>query len=144
MVIIARSRTEETPGMHELLAPLYHAVYFDSVTEGSTVEPELRQLCSRKYVGADSWALFDSVMQGVSTWYEWQEPDPRTAGRRSQTSLSGHVHFVVPEGQNGLQPYIAPIVKACNKIQNEMLKKCDPALWKSMQNAGIEPQIYGM
>ncbi|KAF5315521.1 hypothetical protein D9611_004650 [Ephemerocybe angulata] len=131
-------------GMHELLAPLYHAVYFDSVGDESQIDTDLRLLCSRKHVGADSWGLFDTVMQNVAVWYEWQQPDPKAIGRRSQASLSGHVHLIIPDGQNGIQPYVAPIVKACNKIQNELLKKCDPALWKSMENSGIEPQIYGI
>lgn len=140
--------------MHELLAPLYYAVHFDAVPDTFTSPnaPHLKMLCSTKHVGADAWALFDAVMQGVSVWYEWQEPPPVSVGggngkqrsSPSQAPLSGHVHLIIPEGQNGIQPYIAPIVKACNRIQNELLKKCDPALWKAMQNAGIEPQIYGM
>ena len=128
--------------MHELLAPLFHAVFLDTVREDSTGPAELRELCSAKHLGADSWILFDAVMSGVSVWYEWQESSPR-AGRTggSQSPLKS---AVLPEGQKGIQPYIAPIVKVCNKVQNELLKQCDPTLWKALQNAGIEPQIYGM
>ncbi|EAU88586.1 TBC1 domain family member 5 isoform CRAb [Coprinopsis cinerea okayama7 len=131
-------------GMHELLAPLYYAIYFDSVDESAAVEPELREICSVAWIAADAWALFDTVMDGVSTWYEWREPDYRTLAAERQPGIAGHVHLVAPNGPNGLQPWVAPIVKACNHIQNELLKKVDPALWNAMSKAGIEPQIYGI
>ncbi|KAH6918633.1 rab-GTPase-TBC domain-containing protein [Coprinopsis sp. MPI-PUGE-AT-0042] len=131
-------------GMHELLAPLFYAIHFDSVTEESPVEPELREICSVKHVAGDAWALFDTVMDGVSTWYEWREPDPRSSVRQGKGDMPGHVHLVAPTGPNGLQPWVAPIVKACNRIQNDHLKNVDPALWNVLQKSGIEPQMYGI
>jgi TBC1 domain family protein 5 len=47
-------------------------------------------------------------------------------------------------GQANPAPYVSPIIQACNEIQNKYLKTTDPQLWRSMQAAGIEPQIYGM
>ncbi|THH21112.1 hypothetical protein EW146_g377 [Bondarzewia mesenterica] len=132
-------------GMHELLAPLYYAVDYDSILEGddtssSTNENnELAEMCSRRWVAADSWALFSTVMHGVSRWYEWQE-SPHDV----PSAVPGHVQLSVPNGQVRIEPYVAPILQACNRIQKEYLKSVDPALWERMQSAGIEPQIYGI
>jgi TBC1 domain family protein 5 len=124
--------------MHELLAPLYYAVRFDAINEGSVQEEQyknLAKLCSSEFIAADSWALFDTVMNGVYKWYEWREPsDTPSSPFQNQVTL--------PE--SGMQPYVAPIVQICNHIQCNLLRTCDPLLYQSMQRAGIEPQIYGM
>ena len=134
-------------GMHELLAPLFYAIGesssyhgfttvsdgfldFDSVQEGhevSKTDALFAELCSRSWVAADSWALFSAVMQNVSLWYEWREPKPSPV-----------------RGPVNLKPYVPPIVDACNRIQGTLLKSVDPALHEAMQNAGVEPQLYGL
>jgi TBC1 domain family member 5 len=116
--------------MHELLAPLYFAVDFDSLSEETKdVDADLRELCARRWVAADSWALFDSVMQSMGTWYEWREEQ------------SGG-----PLGQIGpaSEPYVAPILQACTRIQRDILKQLDPLLYEALENTGIEPQIFGI
>lgn len=132
-------------GMHELLAPLYYAVDYDSVSDNisdDVEDPELRELCSRTWVAADAWALFLSIMHGVSRWYEWREnEDDQGIGKSS--SLANHVQLN-PDGKIDLKPYVAPIVQVCNHIQDTLLRAVDPLLWKKMQAGGIEPQIYGM
>ncbi|KZT11595.1 RabGAP/TBC [Laetiporus sulphureus 93-53] len=129
-------------GMHELLAPLYYAVDFDSIDEGNADldDSDVEEFCSRAWVAADAWMLFASVMKGVGRWYEWQESKTVT----EKLPLASHVQLNVSSGGNTLKPYVAPIVEACNRIQSIYLKSVDPELWKSMQNAGIEPQIYGI
>jgi len=123
-------------GMHELLAPLYYAVRYDAMKE-EIKDPQykpLSELCASEYTAADSWALFELVMNGVYKWYEWRESTDTPPPFINQ----------IPEGQHGMKPFIAPIVQACNHIQSNMLRACDPFLYQSMQKAGIEPQIYGM
>ena len=66
------------------------------------------------------------------------------AAAASATPLASHVQLSVGAGDARLKPYVAPIVEACNRLQNVMLKSVDPELWKALQTAGIEPQIYGM
>lgn len=126
--------------MHEILAPLYLATYHDAISqpESSSVTPELAELCSAEHIAADAWLLFMLIMNNISRWYEWRESPIKS------NSSNGSNFVVIPEGQNGMQPYVAPIVQACNRIQSQMLQKCDPVLWQSIQKAGIEPQIYGM
>lgn len=130
-------------GMHELLAPLYYALDYDSIADDGDTSSDnqtLREVCSRSWVAADAWMLFESVMHGVSQWYEWREsPTLET----STSALPTHVHLN-PNGQVDIKPFVAPIVQACNRIQSSLLKSVDPLLWKHMQSAGIEPQIYGM
>lgn len=129
--------------MHELLAPLYYAVDYDSVSEDIDLKDlKLKELCSRTFVAADAWALFLSVMHGVSRWYEWREAEG-VAGGGTLSSLANHVQLN-PDGKVDLKPYVAPIVQDCNHLQGTLLRTVDPILWKKLQAAGIEPQIYGM
>lgn len=125
--------------MHELLAPLYYAIDYDSVpcSEDKDTTP-FQQICSQEWTAADAWALFSTIMKGVSRWYEWRESSDRTS------NLSSHIHLDVTSGQTQLKPYVAPIVRTCNDIQTTLLRAVDPPLWGHMQRIGIEPQIYGM
>ena len=132
--------------MHELLAPLFYAINFDSIPqEGDAVAASaiVRELCSENWIAADAWTLFEAVMQGVFRWYEWREPPMHTkSSPPTNSQVSGSYH--ITGGQNGMQLYIAPIVQTCNYIQSTLLKASDPMLWKHVHGAGIEPQIYGM
>ncbi|KAI8999038.1 rab-GTPase-TBC domain-containing protein [Trametes punicea] len=129
-------------GMHELLAPLYYAVDYDSIPADvdGDVDPALKAFCAHEWVAADAWLLFTAVMKGAARWYEWQEA--RTQPESSL--LPSHVQLNVGADDARLKPYVAPIVGACNRIQSVFLKGVDPELWKAMQSAGIEPQIYGI
>ncbi|KAF8628420.1 hypothetical protein AX15_003941 [Amanita polypyramis BW_CC] len=126
-------------GMHELLAPLYYVVNYDSTPCPESEDATLfRQICSQKWIAADAWALFNTTMKGVSRWYEWRESPDGTS------DLSSHIHLDVTSGQTQLKPYVAPIVRACNDIQTTLLRAVDPPLWAHMQRIGIEPQLYGI
>ena len=130
-------------GMHELLAPLYYAVDYDSISDNTNLEDlGLKEMCSRTWVAADAWALFLSVMHGVSRWYEWREGEH--ADSATKPSLFANHVQLNPDGKVDLKPYVAPIVQTCNHIQGNLLRSVDPILWKKLQGAGIEPQIYGM
>lgn len=120
--------------MHELLAPILYAVDYDSRQDGELDDPTLAEYCSRAWVAADSYALFLAVMNGVGRWYEWRE------GTKSSLSTHGQAR----DGRVDLKQYVAPIVEACNRLQSRYLKSVDPDLWRCMETAGIEPQIYGM
>ena len=124
-------------GMHELLALLYYACDFDSISEEQAVRlqnRELGDLLSRAWVTADAYTLFLAVMRGVGRWYEWRE-SPASLQRGLPSPNSGPVE---------IQPYVAPIVETCNRIQSTYLRSVDPDLWKYLQASGIEAQIYGM
>jgi TBC1 domain family protein 5 len=122
-------------GMHELLAPLYYAVDYDSLPDTSDPD-DLADLCARKWVAADAWVLFDRVMAGAGHLYEWRE-----APQRQLPAVAGLVHL---NGQESIEPYITPILQACNRVQKELLKSVEPVLSGCMQAEGIEPQMYGM
>ena len=127
-------------GMHELLAPIYHAVDFDSLNRSDIQIENLADLCAREWVTADAWALFARIMEDMGTWYEWREPTPPTL----PAPLNAQYRHGTPEPTGQVTTYVAPIVLACQKLQSQMLKATDPLLWNSMQKAGVEPQIYGM
>jgi TBC1 domain family protein 5 len=121
--------------MHELLAPIYHAIDFDSLPD--TSEPDdFSELCARRWVAADAWALFDRVMNGAGQWYEW-----RDSPQRQVPAVAGLVHL---NGQGSTEPHVTPILHACNRVQGDLLKSVDPVLWGRLQAEGIEPQMYGM
>ena len=126
-------------GMHELLAPLYFAVDCDSISEDADLDPATKEFCARAWVAADAWLLFDAVMKGAGRWYEWQEGKAHA----DPGPLPSHVQLNV-SGDTRVKQYIAPIVEDCNRVQSVLLKGVDPELWKALQTAGIEPQIYGM
>ncbi|KAG1756495.1 rab-GTPase-TBC domain-containing protein [Suillus paluster] len=124
---------EYRQGMHELLAPVYYAVDYDSTVDDATSpshESVFREVCSRAWIAADSWALFCAIMDGISQWYEWREPSSVET-----SSARGQVNF---------KPYVSPITVASNHIQNSLLKSVDPILYGALQSSGIEPQIYGL
>ncbi|KAI1784049.1 RabGAP/TBC [Ganoderma leucocontextum] len=129
-------------GMHELLAPLYYAVDYDSISDDCSTDPVLKEFCSRSWVAADAWCLFSAVMKGTGRWYEWQEN--KTPAMAETTPLPSHVQVNVAVRDSQMKPYIAPIVEAANRVQSVLLKGVDPELWKALQTAGIEPQIYGI
>ncbi|KAH9999114.1 hypothetical protein BJV77DRAFT_659630 [Russula vinacea] len=83
--------------MHELLAPLYYAVDYDSLPDTSDPD-DLTDLCARKWVAADAWVLFDRVMGGSGQWYEWRE-----APQWQVPAVAGLVHL---NGQGGIEPYL--------------------------------------
>lgn len=115
--------------MHELLAPIFHAVDHDSLAPPSTESTsEAREFCDRTWVNADSWCLFELVMRAAREWYEWQE-----GGGGGGSGLNGPA-----------EQYVPPIVRICNSIQGDYLRPVDPALWARLHEVGIEPQIYGM
>lgn len=117
-------------GMHELLAALYVAVDYDSIDRKNTEieDQDVLDMCDRAWVAADAWSLFEVIMSAINPWYEWREP--KIIGPRN--------------GPVEIKPSVAPIVSVCNRIQSQYLSKVDPVLWEKMNEAGIEPQIYGM
>lgn len=133
-------------GMHELLAPIYLAVDFDSVESTcSKDDSDLETFCSRTWVAADAWALFSVVMDGVHDWYEWREPSPLGLPSPLKTQFRYGANSNASDGNGqGLKTFIAPIVLACQRLQTDFLRIADPVLFDSLQKAGVEPQIYGM
>jgi hypothetical protein len=39
---------------------------------------------------------------------------------------------------------LTAVVRKCHRIQHQLLKQYDPALYAHLSGLGIEPQIYGM
>jgi TBC1 domain family protein 5 len=132
-------------GMHEILAPLYYAVDYDSIQEnGTSGIHDMEQICSSSWVAADAWALFDKVMRGLSKCYEWREPPLNLSPRGNLPSFTSHVNISARANPLEIKAYVAPIVGICNRMQAELLQAVDPVLFRHMQATGIEPQIYGM
>ncbi|CAE6482124.1 unnamed protein product [Rhizoctonia solani] len=150
-------------GMHELLAPVLWALDYDSLDgKGEGQDVEMYEFLSRDYVPADAWAIFSRIMEGVGSWYEWQEPKPAAVGL--VTGGPPPIPWVAPINETcskiggeylaasvGLVtggpppiPWVAPINETCSKIGGEYLAACDPALSGRMSEIGIEPQMYGI
>ncbi|CAG7846481.1 SubName: Full=Related to molybdenum cofactor biosynthetic protein {ECO:0000313/EMBL:CCA66895.1} [Serendipita indica DSM 11827] len=114
-------------GMHEILAAIFLAVDYDSLDRwtSSVDDRDILEMCDRTWVAADAWSLFGLVMNSMNIWFEWREP----TGAPKET-------------ENGLNPYVAPIVTTSNRIQNQYLSNVDPTLWRKMSELGIEPQLF--
>jgi TBC1 domain family member 5 len=155
--------------MHELLAPIYYAVDYDSLLSAPTGDGDsddldhasLVEMCDRAWVSADAYALFSAVMAGAGRWYEWRENpavssstglgggaggsvSSSAASTPTSSAFASHVSMNVAEGQVNPANYVAPIVQTCGRIQSILLKSVDPVLAQALQSSGIEPQIYGM
>lgn len=126
-------------GMHELLAPIYFALDYDSISEGIECNPEVAEFSSQVWLAADAWALFEAVMKSVGSWYEWREPQETALPSPLKNQFR-----VSQDGQVEPRQFIAPIVQTCQHLQSVLLKMVDPTLWDGLQKTGIEPQIYGM
>ena len=119
--------------MHELLAPIFQAVHFDALPSQSSSDTpaELAAICDGAWAEADAWALFRVVMSRVGEWYEWRDDGPETT-------------FSPDTGALEIRPRVAPIVKVCTRIHNELVRVVDPELHAALQRGGVEPQIYGI
>jgi len=116
--------------MHEILAPILYALDYDSIDSDAgsdAVHDEASEFCSRRWIAADAWALFDIVMRGANSWYEWKEP----------------MVEATTNGPMRTEAWVAPIVRTCNSILED-LRTVDPALYAKLVEVGVEPQIYGM
>lgn len=131
-------------GMHEVLAPLYYSVDYDSILPDEDFgTPEMQELCSRHWVAADAWMLFDKVMLGLSKYYEWRDP-LRLSPLDTFAPHIRHVEHNASRPDLEGETYVPPILDICRRIQSELLQLTDPLLWKSLQATSIEPQMYGI
>jgi len=140
-------------GMHELLAPLYFVVKSDCTTyddivgglddnlgdEAKSVKEELTgtvhgDIFSAKFCEADTFALFEALMEAVGPWF-----------------ISNKSVHTIAVGCTG-KPWSRPqdlttgnkLVDDLNHIQDELLKRHDPALFSRLAKLEIFPQIYGI
>jgi hypothetical protein len=139
--------------MHELLAPLYFVVKSDCNTygdifeglgdnlgdEAQPVKEELTRtvhgdIFSAKFCEADTFSLFEALMEAVGPWF-----------------ISNKSVHTIGVGYKG-QPWSRPqdqttgnkLVDDLNYIQDELLRRHDPALFSRLEKLEIFPQIYGI
>jgi len=115
--------TSYRQGMHELLAPVMFVVHGDLEAHGGRPDgsqvPE--ELFGREWAEADTFALFEAVMECVGPWY-------RTAG----------------EGRGDMVEEKGGVVEALTYIQDVLLRRHDPALHQRLVELEVLPQIYGI
>lgn len=106
-------------GMHELAAIIFLVVENDSVNNIHQQEFEI--LLDSRYIEADTFMLFFSLMRCTKAWYE-SMPSSRS-----------------PQGTPSL-----PILKICEKVMFEYLKPLDYQLFSHLTKLEIEPQLFGL
>ena len=139
--------------MHELLAPLYFVVRSDcdqfsdisaSLKHNSSddtvrVVNELENVVqddifSLKSCEADTFSLFESLMEGVGPWFI--------------SNRSMHTIGIGYEGKPWSRPQDQTtgnkLVDNLNYIQDVLLRRHDPALFARLEKLEIFPQIYGI
>ncbi|KAK4685294.1 TBC1 domain family member 5, partial [Tremellales sp. Uapishka_1] len=124
-------------GMHELLAVCFLVVDHDSLLPSNVssnsssssqsspdLVPAMKATLDRRYVEHDAFELFQAVMKGIKSSYEWRaEEGPRI--------------------KNGSGP-VAPIITRCNHIHSSLIRRTDPQLWERLEAEGIETQIWAI
>ena len=106
-------------GMHELAAIIFIVIEKDSINNIDDQEFEI--LLDSRYVEADTFILFFSLMRCTKAWYE-STPSSRP-----------------PQGTPSL-----PILKICEKVMYEYLKPLDYPLFSHLTKLQIEPQLFGL
>ncbi|KAG2177509.1 hypothetical protein INT44_008020 [Umbelopsis vinacea] len=140
-------------GMHELLAPIFLVLNTEGVDigDGSLVGPAdsstklMAQVLDKKYLEHDSYALFERLMSGAKKWYEFNDE----VSTRLTPAKKKELDLIDPMGLGGTgktapAAQLTPIVKSCRRIQHQLLKSTDPALYQHLETLGIEPQLYGI
>eukprot|EP01064_Diplonema_japonicum_P000333 TRINITY_DN10230_c0_g2_i1.p1 TRINITY_DN10230_c0_g2~~TRINITY_DN10230_c0_g2_i1.p1 ORF type:complete len:573 (+),score=95.43 TRINITY_DN10230_c0_g2_i1:73-1719(+) len=131
---LENSDTGYRQGMHDVLSSFIYFMYFEanSITSAS---PEQIKSCSpetldlleamipteQEDIIADAYILFEYIMNdpstSIKTWY-------KVVGRGSQGDT--------------------PIVKLCNRLQDEILPKFDPKLAAHLKSHSIQPTVYAL
>ncbi|KAI8575634.1 hypothetical protein K450DRAFT_260766 [Umbelopsis ramanniana AG] len=140
-------------GMHELLAPIFLVLNTEGVDigDGSLVGPAdsstklMAQVLDKKFLEHDSYALFDRLMSGAKKWYEFNDE----VSTRLTPAKKKELDLIDPMGLGGTEKTVpaaqlTPIVKSCRRIQHQLLRSTDPALYQHLESLGIEPQLYGI
>ncbi|ORY51340.1 RabGAP/TBC [Rhizoclosmatium globosum] len=122
-------------GMHELLAPIIYTVEFDKVLVSSKEVDGSASLCDSRFVEHDSYTLFDQLMNNAQKWFELGDESHKETNTKLKKAIF----------QNSLsKTNQLPIVSLCLHIQNEVIQKLDPDLYKTLKDLNIEPQLYGL
>lgn len=121
-------------GMHELLAPLVHALEQDSIDRGTLEEPSLLDqtmlgVLDSAFIEHDAYVLFSRLMEHAQSFYEVTDG----------TSHSRRVTDPVI-----LQEQRSAIVDRSKYIHEVCLGKVDPELAAHLSDIEILPQIFLM
>lgn len=142
LFVYARSHPhiEYRQGMHELLAPLVYVMRRDReaftaalAASGEDLKEVPPLLFSPEHEEADTFSLFEALMEAVGPWYLTQGKSnggPCYDGKpwsRPQDIRSGN-----------------KVVDSLNYIQDVLLKRHDLALYTRLEKLEIFPQIYGI
>ncbi|KDN53255.1 RabGAP/TBC [Tilletiaria anomala UBC 951] len=104
----------------------------------AAVDEFLRTMLDEAFVEHDAYALFNSLMLGAKTWYDWRQPSsPTLSGPASSDSSSSSTSPSV------LGTTAAPIVLKAERIFS-LLRAVDPALASHLSELGIEPQLFAL
>ncbi|KAF7563804.1 hypothetical protein G7046_g309 [Stylonectria norvegica] len=119
-------------GMHELLAPIVHAVQQDAV-DRSTITPDLGvdesmlQMLDSDFIEHDAYILFSQVMNHAQAFYEVKD-----------TAVGSEHASAGPK----FQEQSSAIVERSRFIHEVCLHKVDPELAAHLTNIEILPQIF--
>ncbi|KAJ3188805.1 TBC1 domain, member 5 [Gaertneriomyces sp. JEL0708] len=135
-------------GMHELLAPILLVVEQDRLpplpadsTSGDVkLDPVIAAVFDADFFEHDAAVLFYRLMKAAKPWFEvGSESDPPRTGRSIRKSN-------YDEHRNSGQHAVSkvPVIAFCSRVQNDLLRALDVALYTHLEKQGIEPQLYGI
>nr|ODN86624.1 TBC1 domain family member 5 [Cryptococcus depauperatus CBS 7841] len=114
-------------GMHELFACCFLAVDRDTLDTCDKAPKGEREIAmsatlNREYIEHDAFELFGAIMKSAKVFYEWRAEEVPIRSKSSQ----------------------APIILRCDNLHSSLLRRVDPQLWESLENEGVEPQIWAV
>lgn len=119
-------------GMHELLAPIVHAIEQDAVDgsaaghDASSPDQSMLEVLDSSYIEHDAYVLFSRVMERAQAFYEVNDAsDPPTA---------------VPDSR--FQEQCSAIVERSKFIHEVCLAKVDEELASHLTSIEVLPQIF--
>lgn len=129
-------------GMHELLALLVLALVRDQ-TEPSSGDSVLHVVTSSAFIEHDSYCLFDKLMETMRDWFEskpqvYRKPPTSISSLVDKQSASRDL-FDVDETEQSTESLIVELGK---KVQDQLLRERDHALYEHLTRLGVEPQLY--
>ncbi|KAJ9104052.1 hypothetical protein QFC19_004186 [Naganishia cerealis] len=97
---------------------------------GEKMEDAMYMVLDRRFLEHDVHGLFVKLMEHAGSWYEW-----RTETIEGSLAQDRSKQKQVTKGR---------IIAMCQHMQGVLLKQVDPVLWQTLENAAIEPQIWGI
>ena len=156
----AHPETSYRQGMHELIAPIVYVLHTEAEMLSDTASAArhgiLGSIITPEHVEHLSFSIFEAVMAQMEPMFA-VDRRPKFRRRKVKAKSKTSVLDEIQEKENDLfgekkqkdqavenEAPKTPVLQLCMRIQNELLKKAAPSLYKHLMDLQIEPQFYAL